>query len=144
MKPLVLSVFVSMSLAASAFARIGDDDKQIEALYGKPAKVLEETDGARKVGYTAGGVAVVVDFVNGISRREGFAKPDTSRLNDEEIKQILNVSAADNTTWKEVPGKEGDRVWERSDNKARAFLPARGTFFVVQDPSFVQPSDAKQ
>jgi len=127
----------------SGFGRIGDDEKQIEAIYGKPAKVLEETGSMRRVGYTAGAFAVVVDFLNGISRREGFTKPDTSQLNDEEIKQILNVSAAQDITWKEMPGKQGDRAWQRSDNKAEAFLPARGTFFVVQDVTFVQPTEAK-
>jgi len=126
-------------MVAAAFARIGDDEKQIEALYGKVAKVLEEKDSARKVGYTAGAFAVAVDFVNGFSRREGFAKPDTSMLTAEEIQQILNVSAADNTTWKEEPGKAGDRTWRRSDNKAIAFLPARGTFLVVQDVTYVPP-----
>lgn len=137
-------MFVSASVAATAIGKIGDDEKQIEAIYGKPAKVLEERDTLRKVGYTAGVMAVVVDFVNGTSRREGFAKSDTSRLDEEAVKQILNISAADNTTWKEVQGKEGDRIWDRSDNKARAVLPARGTFLVVQDPSFAQPPDAKK
>ena len=132
------AITVWFGLAAAAFARIGDDEKQIEAIYGKPAKVLDEKGGIRKVGYTAGSFAVVVDFVSGISRREGFAKPDTSALSDEEIKQVLNVSAADNTTWKESPGKAGDRTWQRSDNKAEAFLPARGTFLVVQDPTYAQ------
>jgi hypothetical protein len=143
MKALTFATFVWLALAMSGFGRIGDDEKQIEAIYGKPAKVLEETGSMRRVGYTAGAFAVVVDFLNGISRREGFTKPDTSQLNDEEIKQILNVSAAQDITWKEMPGKQGDRAWQRSDNKAEAFLPARGTFFVVQDVTFVQPTEAK-
>ena len=130
-----------LGLAATAFARIGEDEKQIEARYGKAGKVLEETSSTRKVGYMAGAFAVVVDFQNGISRREGFAKPDTSRLSDEEIKQILNVSAVENTTWTEGPGKQGDRAWQRSDGKAQAFLPARGTFLVIQDVTFVQPTE---
>jgi len=129
------------ALAAASFGKIGDDEKQIEAVYGKAAKVLEEKEGTRKVGYTAGAFAVVVDFMSGISRREGFAKPDTAMLTDEDIKQILNVSAAQNTTWKEVTGKQGDRVWKRSDNKATAILPGRGTFLMVQDVNFTQPQE---
>ena len=139
MKAAVLTILVSIIFAGAAFAHIGDGEKQIEAIYGPPAKVLEEKGSVRKVGYAAGAIAVVVDFVNGISRREGFAKPDTSALKDDEIQEILNVSAAQNTTWKEEPGKAGDRTWKRSDNKAIAIFPARGTFLYVQDPSYVQP-----
>ena len=139
MKTFVSLITIWIALAATAIARIGDDEKEIEAIYGKPAKVLNEKGSMRQVGYTAGAFAVVVDFVNGISRREGFAKPDTSSLGDEEIKQILNVSAADNTTWKETPAHGGDRAWQRSDSKAQAFLPARGTFLVVQDVAYVAP-----
>ena len=139
MKATVLTLLLSIISARAGFAHIGDDEKQIEAIYGKPAKVLEEKGSVRKVGYAVGSVAVVVDFVNGISRREGFAKPDTSTLKDDEIQQILNVSAVENTTWKEEPGKAGDRTWKRSDNKAIAIFPARGTFLYVQDPSYAQP-----
>jgi hypothetical protein len=139
MKTSCFVITIWLALTAAAFARIGDDEKQIESLYGKAAKMLEERGSVRKVGYTAGAFAVVVDFVNGFSRREGFAKPDTSSLTAEEIQQILKVSVADNTTWEEQPVRAGDRIWKRSDDKAVAVLPAGGTFFVVQDPSYVQP-----
>jgi len=139
MKAFVLSSFVCLALTTAGFGRIGEDEKQIESRYGKAAKVLGENGNVRQVGYTAGAFAVVVDFANGISQREGFAKPDTSSLTPGEIRQILAVSAADNTTWQETPGKQGDRTWKRSDNKAVAIFPARGTFLVVQDANFVQP-----
>jgi hypothetical protein len=137
MKILLISAAVWVVGSSLLFAHIGDDEKKIEAIYGKPAKVLDDKGSVKKVGYAPGVMAVVVDFVNGISRREGFTKADTSLLKDEEIKQILNISAADNTTWKEAPAKEGDKRWQRSDGKAEAFLPARGTFLVVQDPTYV-------
>lgn len=128
-----------LAVVTASVARIGDDEKQIETVYGKPAKVLDEKGSVRQVGYAAGAIAVVVNFVNGTSRRESFAKPDTSVLNEEEIKQILSVSAPENTTWKEEAGKGGDKRWKRSDNKAEAFLPARGTYLVVQDVAYTQP-----
>jgi len=141
MKTFSFGITIWIALTTAAFAHIGDDEKQIEAIYGKPAKVLEEKGSVRKVGYAVGSVAVVVDFVNGISRCEAFAKQDTSALKDDEIQQMLNVSSVENTTWKEEPGKQGDRTWKRSDNKAIAIFPARGTFLTVQDPSYVQPED---
>ena len=141
MKAFSFGITISMAVATTAFGRIGDDEKQIEAIYGKPAKVLEEKENVRKVGYAVGAVAVIVDFVNGISRREAFAKADTSAIKDDEIQQMLNVSAAENTTWKEEPGKQGDRTWKRSDNKAVAIFPARQTFLYVQDPGYAQPEE---
>jgi len=140
-KTIDVTILGFIAAAAVASARIGDDEKQIEARYGKAAKEIGEKAGVRQVGYASGAFAVVVDFVNGISRREGFAKPDTSMLTSEEIQQILNVSAADNTTWKEAPGKQGDRIWNRSDNKAIAILPGRGTFLMVKDVNFTQPKE---
>ena len=141
MKALTFTSLLWIILGTTGFGRIGEDDKQIEARYGKAAKEIGEKAGVRQVGYASGAFAVVVDFVDGTSRREGFAKPDTSMLTSEEIQQILNVSAADNTTWKEAPGKQGDRIWNRSDNKAIAILPGRGTFLMVKDVNFTQPKE---
>jgi hypothetical protein len=139
MKALAFIFLVWAALAVTSFARIGEDEKEIEARYGQAAKVLGENGSVRQVAYAAGAIAIVVDFVNGISQREGFAKPNTSALAADEIQQILAVSAAENTTWKEEPGKQGDKTWKRSDNKVIAVLPARGTFLVVQDVAYVQP-----
>lgn len=139
MKKVSISILVFIFGAAAAFARIGDDEKQIESIYGKAAKVLNERGSFRQVGYTAGAFAVAVDFINGISRREGFAKPDTSMLTQQEIDQILGASAPEGTTWKEAPASAGDKKWTRSDNKVVAVFPARQTFLIVQDVAYKQP-----
>ena len=139
MKVLILTATVWLVCAAYGFARIGDDEKKIEAVYGKAAKVLNEKENHRQVGYASNGFAIIVDFVNGISRREGFTKPDAARLTQEDIDQILSVSAAEGTTWKEDAGSAGDRKWSRSDNQAIAVFPGRQTFLFVQDPAYVQP-----
>ena len=138
MKTLGILIAISTTLMTAAFARIGDDEKKIEAIYGKAAKVLHEQGSFKQIGYTAGAFAVVVDFINGISRREGFAKPDTSMLTQQEIEQILGASTADGTTWKESPASAGDKKWTRSDNKVVAVFPARQTFLIVQDVAYVQ------
>jgi hypothetical protein len=137
MKAFILSCVLAIAFTASGFGKIGDDEKQIEGVYGKPAKVLEEKDGLRKVGYTIGAMAVVIDFVAGISRREGFAKADTSALKENELQQILNISAAENMTWKEDSAVQGDRKWKRSDGQVEAFFPARQSYLVVQDVRWV-------
>jgi hypothetical protein len=139
MKALKLTSFVWITLAATSFGLIGEDEKQIEARYGKAGKDMGTHGEIHEIGYVAGTMMILVDYVNGISQREAFASADTSPLSAEAIKQILSVSAPEGTTWQEGPAKEGDRVWNRSDGKAAAMLPALGKFLFVQDPSFVQP-----
>ena len=139
MKAPTFTVLVWMTLAATGFSRIGEDEKQIEARYGKAGKDLGTHGEVHEIGYMAGGFMILVDYVNGISQREGFASADTSPLSAEAIKQILSVSAPEGTTWQEGPAKEGDRTWNRSDGKAVAIFPAQGKFLFVQDVNFVQP-----
>jgi hypothetical protein len=139
MKTVVLVSVASMALAASGFARIGDDEKQIESRYGKAGKDLGNHGEVREVGYVSSGFMIVVSFVNGISQREGFTKPDTTPLSDQNIKDILSMSAADGTTWQEGQSQGGDKMWARSDKKAVAIFPSMGKFLFVQDVNFVQP-----
>ncbi len=140
MKALLLASVGSIALAATGFARIGDDEKQIEEHYGQGgSKDLGNRGEVHEVGYAWNGFGVIVDFVNGISQREGFTKPDTSPLSDQNIKDILAASAAEGTTWQEGKTPSGDKMWQRSDKKALAIFPAMGKFLFVQDVNFVQP-----
>jgi hypothetical protein len=139
MKALKLTSFVWITLAATSFGLIGEDEKQIEARYGKAGKDMGTHGEVHEIGYAAGAMMILVDYVNGISQREGFAHSDTSTLSAEAIKQILSVSAPEGTTWQEGPGKDGDRIWNRSDGKAVAMLPPLGKFLFVQDVNFVPP-----
>jgi len=69
MKALTVTVLVWIALAATGFARIGDDEKQIEATYGKPGKDLGTHGNVHELGYMSDGYMVLVDFVNGVSKR---------------------------------------------------------------------------
>src|SRR5438105_6792547 len=139
MKALTFTSVVWIILMATGFGRIGEDEKQIEARYGKPGKDLGTRGEIHEVGYMSGGFMIVVDFVNGISKREGFANPDTSALSADAVKQVLAMSSADGTRWEEQPAVGEDRSWRCSDNSAVAIFPAQGKFLFVQDVSFVQP-----
>jgi hypothetical protein len=139
MKALKLASLVWVIFASTSFGLIGEDEKQIEARYGKAGKDMGTHGEIHEIGYRTGAMMILVDYVKGISQREAFATADTSPLSAEAIKQILSVSAAEGTTWQEGAAKEGDRTWNRSDGKAVAIFPALGKFLFVQDPSFVQP-----
>ena len=139
MKALTFTILVWITLAATSFSRIGEDEKQIEARYGKAGKDLGTHGEIHEIGYMSGGFMILVDYVNGISKREGFANPDTSTLSADAIKQILSMSSADGTKWQELTAVGEDRSWRCSDNTAIAIFPAQGKFLFVQDLNFVQP-----
>src|SRR5947208_17151101 len=139
MKALTFTSLVWITLAATGFARVGDDEKQIEATYGKPGKDLGTHENVHELGYMSDGYMILVDFVNGISQREGFANPDTSPLSPQSVEEILRMSAPEGTSWHPIPSTSDDRSWQRSDNKAVAFFPAVRKFLYVQDVNFVQP-----
>jgi hypothetical protein len=139
MKALTFAVLAWIALAGTGFARIGDDEKQIEATYGKPGKDLGTHGDVHELGYMSGGFMILVDFVNGISQREGFANPDTSPLSPQSVEDILRMSAPEGTSWKEATGSGDARSWTRSDNKVIAMFPALRKFIFIQDVTFVQP-----
>jgi hypothetical protein len=139
MKAFISVIFVSLALGTTGFGRVGEDPKQIEARYGQAGKDLGERGNVHEVGYMSSGFLILVSYVNGISQREGFTKPDHAPLTPEAIQQILAMSAADGTNWVEKPGEGGDKAWARSDAKAIAIFPAMGKFLFVQDINFVQP-----
>ena len=139
MKALTVTVLVWIALARTGLGEIGEDEKQIEARYGKPGKDLGTHGNVHELGYMSGGYMILVDFVNGISQREGFANPDTSPLSPQSVEDILRMSAPEGRSWKEAPGSGDDRSWTRSDNKVIAMFPALRKFVFIQDVNFVQP-----
>lgn len=126
---LALLVFCS-----SAFARIGEDVKQIEARYGKPIRIEAERGNYRDVDHASHGFMIMVHFIDGISKIEAFARPDKSNLSTDSVKEILALSAGKDQTWRDLPEKKGDGFWSRSDGGALAVFPAQGNFFFVEDP----------
>src|SRR6266852_7681161 len=115
-KAISLTALAAIGTTTTAFGRNGDDEKQIEARYGKPGKDLGTHGEVHEVGYMSGGFMILVDFVNGISQREGFANPDTSPLSPQSVEDILRMSAPEGTSWKQAPASGDDRTWTRSDN----------------------------
>ncbi|PYJ09282.1 MAG: hypothetical protein DMF06_10530 [Verrucomicrobia bacterium] len=124
---------------AAAVARVGEDEKQIEARYGKPQKTFSEKGKFRDVGYAFEGFVLAVTFIDGISRREGFALPNQTPMTDDSVKKILAVSAGEGATWQEVAPQDGARFWRRSDGAAVAVLEADQKLLSIQDGKFEDP-----
>ena len=137
MKTISLIILFLIGGTTLSFARVGDNEKQVEARYGKAGKDMGNRGNVHQMGYVAGGFMILVDYVDGICQREGFANPDTSPLSADAIQQILRISVAEGTTWQPGPSNGADKSWRRTDGKAVAILPANGIFLFVQDPEYV-------
>ena len=135
---LIITTFLAL-IATSAHARVGETVKQVEARYGKPQRVLHERGSFRELGYGYRGFMVGVSYVGGISKSEGFARPDTPRLSDAEVQQLLDLSLAPGMSWKRLADQSGDPFWVRSDGKVFALLSGH-KFLQVQEKGFHQPT----
>ena len=80
---------------ASAFARIGETEAQIEKRYGKPTPSSSPTKG-----YFYRDLFIIVTFDNGVSGIETYKKHDGTSMSAGEIKQLLEANG-DGTKWQE-------------------------------------------
>ncbi len=138
----LLFLLVATLFSPSALALIGDDAKQIEARYGKPRKIIKEQGEYRDVGYAANGFMIVVNFVGGVSKQEGFALPDRSALTEDAVKRIRALSAEKGQTWRDLPPlSDGARCWGRSDGKVMTVFPSQEHFCFVRDINYQEPPE---
>jgi hypothetical protein len=75
---------------ANAFANLGDNEEQIETLYGKPIGSAEMAWGPSRVYYSPSYFIGVV-FEKGICRAEIFSRRDKQALSDLEIAVLLSA-----------------------------------------------------
>ena len=80
---------------ASAFARIGETEPQIEKRYGKPTPSSSPTKR-----YCYRDLFIIVTFDNGVSGIETYEKHDGTSMSAGEIKQLLEANG-DGTKWQE-------------------------------------------
>ena len=88
---------------ATAFARIGETEAQIEKRYGKPTPSSYST---RSYFYKA--LFIIVTFDNGVSGIETYEKRDDPSMSAGEIRQLLDANG-DGTKWQE-PIRNGFEV----------------------------------
>ena len=80
---------------ASAFARIGETEAQIEKRYGKPTPSSSPTKA-----YFYKDLFIIVTFDNGVSGIETYEKHDGTSMSAGEIKHLLDANG-DGTKWQE-------------------------------------------
>jgi hypothetical protein len=80
---------------ATAFARIGETEAQIEKRYGKPTPSSSSTKG-----YFYKNLFIIVAFDNGVSGIETYEKRGGASMSAGEIRQLLDANG-DGTKWQE-------------------------------------------
>lgn len=129
---LILAAAIVIGLSGQAFARIGQTEEQVSALFGKPI----DTDKPDKDGVTTnmyknptGEYHALVQFLKGHSIAEAYSRVDGSKLSEKEMSIFLQGNSG-GKEWIKDPSK---LAWERSDHRAKAWyetLSGRPTLLI--------------
>ena len=111
----ILTAFFSSRISAA----LGDDEQQIEKLFGTPVKEgVPDKRGITTKVYGKGKYAILVQFLNHLSLAESYTRIDQSALTETEIDAFLEGSS-NGRPWAKDPSKQ---AWERADHKAKAWI----------------------
>jgi hypothetical protein len=111
----ILTAFFSSRISAA----LGDDEQQIEKLFGTPVKEgVPDKRGITTKVYGKGKYAILVQFLNHLSLAESYARTDQVALSQPEIDAFLEGSS-NGRPWTKDPNKP---AWERADHKAKAWV----------------------
>ena len=116
----ILAAALVIASSDHAFARLGQTEDQVSALFGKsidPGK--PDSDGITTKMYKnpTGEYLAVVQFLKGRSITESYARVDSRKLSEKELSIFLQGNSA-GKEWKRDPRK---LAWERSDHHAAAW-----------------------
>jgi hypothetical protein len=129
---LILAAAIVIGLSGQAFARLGQTEEQVSALFGKPI----DTDPPDKEGVTtntyknpSGEYHALVQFLKGHSIAEAYSRVDRGKLSEKEMSAFLQGNSG-GKEWIKDPKK---LAWERSDHRAKAWsetLSGRPTLLI--------------
>src|SRR4030095_8673217 len=131
MKRLLL-FFLMMTFAAQLFARLGNNEAQIEELYGKPVKTgSPDKRGVTTNRYEKGDYIILIQFLKHLSIAESFTRTDQRDFSDEELDHFLEGRTYSSHAWIKDPNR---LEWVRIDHHARAWcrnISGRPTFLIT-------------
>jgi hypothetical protein len=129
---LIIVAAIVIGLSGPAFARLGQNEEQVSALFGKPI----DADKPDKEGVTtntyknpSGEYIALVQFLKGHSIAEAYSRVDGGKLSEKEMSIFLQGNSG-GKEWIKDPSK---LAWERSDHRAKAWyetLSGRPTLLI--------------
>jgi hypothetical protein len=132
MKRILILAAAVIALGGEAFARLGQTEDQVNALFGKPVDPGKpDRDGITTNMYKnpTGEYLALVQFLNGHSVTEAYSRIDKHKLSEKELSIFLEGNSG-GKEWKKNPRK---LAWERSDHLAMAWcetLSGRQTLLI--------------
>jgi hypothetical protein len=133
MKNITLTAAVIvLCLSSNAFARIGQTEEQVNALFGKAIDAgTPDKEGVTTNMYKnpSGEYHALVQFLKGHSVAEAYSRVDGGKLSEKEMSIFLQGNSG-GKEWIKDPGK---LAWERSDHRAKAWhetLSGRPTLLI--------------
>ena len=118
---LLLAAAIIIGMSGQAFARLGQTEEQVSALFGKPIdadKPDEEGITTNTYKNPSGEYIALVQFQKGRSIAEAYSRVDRGKLSEKEISAFLQGNSG-GKEWIKDPGK---LAWERSDHRAKAWV----------------------
>jgi hypothetical protein len=129
---LILAATIVIGLSGQTFARIGQTEEQVTALFGKSIDPgTPDKDGVTTNIYKnpSGEYLALVQFLKGRSIAEAYSRVDGGKLSEKEMSIFLQGNSA-GKKWIKDPRK---LAWERSDHRAKAWsetLSGRPTLLI--------------
>jgi hypothetical protein len=129
---LILAAAIVTGMSSDAFARIGQTEEQVSALFGKPIDAgTPDREGVTTNMYKnpTGEYHALVQFLKGHSIAEAYSRVDGGKLSEKEMSIFLQG----NSGGKEWIKDSSKLAWERSDHRAKAWyetLSGRPTLLI--------------
>ena len=129
---LIIAAAIVLGLSGDAFARLGQTEEQVSALFGKPIDAGKpDKEGVTTNMYQnpSGEYLALVQFQKGHSIAEAYSRVDGGKLSEKEMSIFLQGNSA-GKEWIKDPNK---LAWERKDHHAKAWsetLSGRPTLLI--------------
>jgi len=129
---LMLAAAIVLCFSSNAFARLGQTEEQVSALFGKPFDAgTPDKEGVTTNMYKnpSGEYHALVQFLKGHSIAEAYSRVDGGKLSEKEMSAFLQGNSG-GKEWIKDPSK---LAWERSDHHAKAWyetLSGRPTLLI--------------
>jgi hypothetical protein len=120
---MIIAAAIVLGLSGDAFARIGQTEEQVSALFGKPIDAgTPDKEGVTTNMYKNpnGEYHALVQFLKGHSIAEAYSRVDSGKLSEKEMSIFLQGNSG-GKEWIKDPRK---LAWERSDHRAKAWYEA--------------------
>jgi hypothetical protein len=140
MKILLLTFLLTVSVTATARARIGETADQLVARYGQPLSEVDQKGEGDKIPlsnvvFQKGGFEIDVTLSDGVSVEEVFKKLNGNALTLGEVRTLLSVNSQ-GQGWEAPQIVEGEKWWTRDDGAA-AKLAQDGTALTIRSRELI-------